>query len=151
MIRYEFRTLDSDIAEQLIEMSRLWVAEDCSFGMIPNGKDDLSEPLAVALDEERIIGYCFGHYYRQEKKTSCIEVGSSCFCVDELYVLPSYRGQGIGSRLFRMIEDEVRGKCSHITLTTSTKNYRAILKLYVEELGMTFHSAFLIKSLEETT
>jgi len=50
-----------------------------------------------------------------------------------------------------MIEEKIRTRCSHLTLTTSTKNYRSILKLYVEELGMTFHSAFLFKNLEETT
>ena len=151
MIHYEFRTPSGDTAAQLIELSRLWVEEDCSFGMIVNEESDLSEPLAVALDGDRIVGYGFGHCYKQEKKTSCIETGAECFALDELYVRPEYRGQGIGSRLFRMLEDRVRDTCSHLTLTTSTKNYRAILKLYAEELGMTFHSAFLIKSLEETT
>ena len=149
MIRYEFRNPTGDTALQLIELSRLWVEEGCSHGMIVNEAADLREPLAVALDNDRIVGYCFGHYYNQEKKTSTIPVGSTCFCVDELYVLQSYRSQGIGRKLYEMIEEEVSGKCRFITLTTSTKNYKAILKLYIEELGMCFHNAFLIKDLVE--
>lgn len=149
MIRYEFRKPTGDTALQLIELSRLWVEEDCSYGMIVNEESDLTEPLVVALDDDRIVGYCFGHYYNQEKKTSTIPVGSTCFSVDELYVLQSYRGKGIGKTLFAQLENTVSESCSYLTLSTSTKNYKGILKLYVEELGMCFHSAFLFKNLSE--
>ena len=149
MIQYEFKKLDEDTVRQLIELSRLWVEEDCSYGMVVNEADDLRSPVAVALDGEDIVGYCFGHAYIQEKKTSYIELGKNCFSIDELYVLPQYRGTGIGRELFRMIEREAKKTCAFLTLATSTKNYKAILKLYIEELGMNFHSAFLIKNLEE--
>lgn len=149
MLKFEFRNLDSDTVAQLIELSKLWVEEDCSYGMVANEESDLQENLAVALDENRIVGYIFGHYYQQERKTSYIEVGKTCFEVDELYVHPQYRSHGIGTNLFTMMEKKVSGNCDYITLATSTKNYKAILKLYVEELGMNFHSAFLIKSMEE--
>lgn len=149
MIRYENRKLDSDTINQLIELSRLWVEEDCSYGMAVNDADDLREPVAVALDGEKVVGYAFGHFYMQENRTSYIEIGSRCFTVDELYVLPQYRSQGIGKALFRMLENQIKEDCAYITLATSTKNYKAILKLYIEELGMNFHSAFLIKNMEE--
>lgn len=149
MIKYEIRKLDDDTIQQMIELSRLWVEEDCSYGLVENKASDLSEPLAVALDGEEIIGYIFGHFYKQENKTSYIEIGSECFFADELYVLPRYRCQGVGKALFRIMEDHVKGRCSYMTLSTSTKDYRAILNLYVEELGMNFHSAFLIKDMIE--
>lgn len=151
MIHYEIRKLDCDTVAQLIKLSHMWVEEDCSYGMVANESEDLQEPLAVALDGARIVGYIFGHYYQQEKKTSYIETGRSCFSIDELYVLPQFRRLGIGKRLFRMLEEHVKDQCSYITLSTSTKDYKAILKLYVEELGMNFHSAFLIKNMEETS
>ena len=149
MIRYELRDLDENIIGQLIELSKLWVEEDCSHGMVVNEASDLQAPVAVALDEERIVGYCFGHSYIQEKRKSYMEAGKRCFELDELYVLPRYRGAGIGGELFRMMEREAKETCDFLTLATSTKNYKAILKLYIEELGMNFHSAFLIKNLEE--
>lgn len=144
-MKYELRKLDENTINELIELSRLWVKEDCSYGIVVNDAIDIKEPLIVALDEDVIVGYIFGHYYITENKNSYIEVGNKCFSVDELYVSPKYRSKGIGKALFRYLENEVRGKCSYITLSTSTKNYQAILKLYVEELGMNFHSAFLIK------
>ena len=149
MIQYEFRNLDNDTTRQLIELSKLWVEEDCSYGMVVNEAEDLQAPVAVALDGDAIVGYCFGHSYVQEQRKSYMEAGKTGFELDELYVLPQYRGLGIGRELFRMIEREVGKTCSFLTLATSTKNYKAILKLYIEELGMNFHSAFLFKNLEE--
>ena len=151
MIHYEFRKLDTETVNQLITLSRTWVEEDCCYGMVENEVSDLREPLVVAIDGETIVGYAFGHVYTQEKHISCIEAGKKCFSFDELYILPNYRGMGIGSMLFRMLEEKVSEECAFLTLSTSAKNYKAILKLYIEELGMQFHSAFLFKNLEETT
>ena len=70
MIKYEMRNPEGNTARQLIELSRLWVEEDCSYGMIVNEADDLTEPLAIALEDEKIVGYIFGHFYQQKTKTS---------------------------------------------------------------------------------
>ena len=150
MIRYEFRHLDDDTVSQLIDLSARWVEDECSYGMVVNQREDLKEPLAVALDGDKIVGYCFGEFYRQQRKSSCIPMDASCFSVDELYTLPQYRGMGIGKTLFRMMEKAVAGQCGYITLTTSTKNYKAILHLYIEELGMDFYSAAVIKKTGDT-
>ena len=144
-VTYEKRKLDPDTVEQLIELSRLWEAEDCSYGLRANTEEDLMEPLYVALDEGKIIGYIFGKYYIQENKTSYIEIGEKCFSVEELYILPEYRSQGIGQELFRRLEAEVKGDIAYLTLATSTKDHRKILSFYTEMAGMNFHSAFLIK------
>lgn len=149
MIHYENRKLDSDTINQLIELSRLWVEEDCSYGIIVDESDDWGELLLVALDGEQLVGYIFGNYYRKEKKTSYMEAGKQCFEVEGLYVLPQYRSMGIGKELYKRLEEAVQTNCSYITLSTSTKDYKRILKFYVDELGLTFHSAFLFKSLEE--
>lgn len=151
MLKYEFRKIDDDTAAQLIELSKMWADEACCWGIVANSADDLCEPLVVALDEEKIVGYIFGHYYEQERRTSYIDAGKKCFSLDELYVIPEYRGLGIGSALYRMLEQHVKGNCSYVTLTTPTKDYRSILKLYLEELDMDFISAFLIKNMEEST
>lgn len=150
MIQYEFVKPEGDTLRQLIALSQKWVEEDCSYGIVVDESDDWGELLIVALAEEQIIGYIFGNYYTKENKTSYMEAGKRCFEVGGLYVLPEYRSLGIGKELFRLLENATQTKCSYITLSTSTKDYKRILKFYVDELDLTFHSAFLFKSLEET-
>ena len=149
MIEFKKAILTDDIVSQLIGLSGKWVEEDCSFGMVQNSKDDLHEPLYIALDGSKVVGYIFGRYYVTEKKTSYIKIGAPCFEVDELYVLPEYRDQGIGTQLFSLIENEVKKEVEYITLSTSTKDYQKTLKFYVKNNEMTYHSAFLIKSTKQ--
>ena len=73
--------------------------------------------------------------------------GSRCFEVEELYVRPSRRSKGIGAALFRCAEKAVKGEADYITLSTATKNWRAILHFYLDELEMSFWSARLFKKL----
>ncbi len=143
---YEKRSLDENTIKELIELSKEWSKENISYGYIVNDESDLKEPLFVAIDNDKIVAYIFGHFYETKKKTSYIEIGSKCFEIDEIYVTKGCRNKGIGQKLFEMIEEYVKNKCEYLTLATSTKNYKKILHFYIEELGMNFHSAFLIKS-----
>lgn len=146
---FEIRKIEltDENAAQLIRLSEIWSEEGSTFGLIPNTREDIREPVIAALDGGRIVGYAFGHFYTTERKTSCIEIGSRCFDVDELYVLPEYRSQGLGGRLFRALEAEARGGAAYLTLSTATKDYKRILKFYIEDNDMFFHDAFLIKEL----
>lgn len=147
---YEKRRIGEKTIQSLINLSKSWENENCTHGIVANNADDIKEPLYVAIDNNEIIGYIFGHYYTVENKTSYIELGEKCFMVDELYVLPKYRSQGVGRELFRRLESEVKNSCAYITCSTSTKDYKKILHFYVDELDMDFHSAFLIKPTENT-
>ena len=146
-MKYELRKLDSNTVKELIELSKKWQDEECSWGIIANTDEDLKEPVFVAIDNDNIVGYIFGHYYIVENKTSYIEIGKKCFMIDEIYVLPIYRSKGIGKELFKLMETHIKEACDYLTLSTSTKNYKSILHFYVDELDMNFHSAFLIKEM----
>lgn len=139
--------LTEDRVAQLIALSQMWMDENISHGMRANGREDLQEPVFAALDGDKIVGYAFGHAYMKEKKTDSIPVGSRCFDVDELYVLPAYRSQGLGGRLFTAIQDYAKTQGDYLTLATSTKDYRRVLHFYAEQHGMEFHSAYLTKKL----
>ena len=145
MVTVEKEVLTDALAQRLIELSALWVEEDCSWGMVVNTREDLKEPLYIARDGDTVVGYAFGHFYTQEKRTSSIPSGSRCFDVDELYVLPEYRSGGVGRALFCRLREEVGREADFITLVTSTKDYKRILKFYIDELGMDFHNAFLFQ------
>ena len=145
---FEFRkaTLsEENIVKQLLDLSKMWVDEDCSFGMVANSKEDLHEPLYIALDKDQVVGYIFGKFFIEKEKRSFVEIGDPCFEVEELYVIPSYRNQGIGKTLFSLLEKEVKDQVKYIVLATSTKDYQRTLKFYTKDNDMTYHSAFLIK------
>ena len=146
MIEIRKAELTEPVVERLIRLSELWMEEGCSFGMVKNTREDIKEPVFAAFDGVEIVGYAFGHFYTPDKMTSCIEIGSRCFSVDELYVLPEYRSQGVGRRLFRALEAEARQNAAYLTLSTSTKDYKEVLKFYIEDNEMFFHDAFLIKA-----
>lgn len=145
MISYKKAKLTDEEIKQLIELSKMWVDEDCSFGMVANTKEDIHKPLYLAFDGDKIIGYIMGQYFVEQEKRSYVEVGDECFEVQELYVIPSYREKGIGRTLFSLIENEVKDKVKYIVLATSTKDYKRTLKFYTEDNEMIYHSAFLIK------
>ena len=147
MIEIREIALTEDRVEQLIALSQAWVDENISHGMRPNEREDIHEPVFAALEGEKIVGYAFGHAYIKEKKTDSIPVGSRCFDVDEVYVLPAYRSQGIGGRLFQAIQEYAKTQADFLTLATSTKDYRRVLHFYAEQNGMDFHSAYLTKKL----
>ena len=147
MIEIREITLTEDRVAQLIALSQIWMDENISNGMRANEREDLQEPVFAALDGDKIVGYAFGHAYIKEKKTDSIPVGSRCFDVDELYVLPAYRSQGVGGRLFAAIQDYAKTQADFLTLATSTKDYRRVLHFYAEQNGMVFHDAYLTKKL----
>lgn len=74
----------------------------------------------IALDKGRIIGFAtyFIAYYSWTGKT---------FYLDDLYVLESYRGQGIGNRLLdQVIATAKEEQCKKIRWQVSNWNQKAI-------------------------
>ena len=147
MIEYRRATLSEEDISQLIQLSIDWEKEEVTGGLRSNTKDDLHLPMYLALDNNKIVGYIFGHFYNRETKLWDIEIGTKCFDVDELYVAPNYRSQGIGKKLFSLLEEEVKKETQYMTLGTSTYDYRRIFKFYISEVGMSFHSALFLKKI----
>ena len=139
-----------DILRQLIRMSEAWESEKSCHGYRKNEKADIDgNRIFLARMGETIVGYLFGHAEKSERATSIMPDGTRVFEIEEIYVRPEYRGKGIGSRLFGHAEKAVSDEADYIMLSTATKNWRAILHFYIEELGMSFWSARLYKPVEK--
>lgn len=148
MIEYRETSIDRKLCETLIALSEQWENEDISYGYIANKEDEFDgKRIFIAESQDEVIGYLFGHEGKGEMMASAIGKGKRCFQVDEFYIRPEYRDQGIGSKLFGFVQSKLDG-FDFITLGTSTKNYKAILHFYIEELGMSFHSAALFKKIK---
>ena len=69
-IKYQKATFDDNTVNQLISLSKMWVDEDCSFGMVANTKDDIHKPIFLAFDGDEIVGYIMGEYFVEKEKRS---------------------------------------------------------------------------------
>ncbi len=140
--------LTQKIAEQLIALSNEWEQENSCFGYVKNEANEFAgKRVFLAMDGEVICGYLFGHNEIAEKDTSIYKKGQEYFEIDELYVRPQCRNRGIGKELFRFAEKTVSADVNLIMLATATKNLRAILHFYIDELCMEFWSACLYKNI----
>lgn len=138
--------LTETIAEQLIALSADWENENSCYGYRKNDMKDLEgKRIFLAMDGDTVCGYLFGHNEIADKENSIFKKDDKFFEIDELYVVPQRRNCGIGKELFRYTEKEVSTEVGLIMLATATKNFRAILNFYIDELGMEFWSACLFK------
>ena len=138
--------LTNIIFQQLISLSADWEKENSCYGYRKNNFEDIEgKRVFLAMEENTIQGYLFGHNEIIEKDTSVCKSGTRCFEIDELYVKPQLRNRGIGKRLFQYAEEKISSDVDIIRLSTATKNFRAILHFYISELGMEFWSATLFK------
>ena len=136
--------LNDEILQELIALSMEWEAEDSCYGYRANQEDDIKgNRIFIAEEDDKIIGYLFGHSTESKNQSSIIPDGTACFEVMEIYVRKEYRNQGIGTELFNYAEKQISD--DYITLSTATKNWKAILHFYIDELDMSFHSARLFK------
>ena len=101
----------------------------------------------LAREGDTVLGYLFGHCFDSENMKSIMPEHSRCFEVEELYIIPERRSEGIGKALFEYAARVMKDEADYITLSTATKNWKAILHFYLEELDMTFWSARLFKKI----
>jgi ribosomal protein S18 acetylase RimI-like enzyme len=140
--------LDDEVLSLLISLSEDWTAEDSCYGYRPNDRSDIEgNRIFLAKEDDTIVGYLFGKVYKSEKMKSIMPEGTPYFEVEELYVIPERRSQGIGEKLFRFVEDAVKDEAEYMVLSTATKNWKAIFHFYLDELDMSFWSARLFKKI----
>ena len=142
-------SLTEKTLEQLISFSEDWEKENSSHGYRKNTFDDIKgNRIFFAVEDDIVIGYLFGHEKAADKATSVYQAGTKYFEIEELYVQPPFRKHGVGKRLFQYVEKEVAAEVDMLMLGTATKNFRAILHFYIDELGMEFWSARLFKKIK---
>ena len=138
--------LDDALLAQLIALSKDWEAEQSCYGYRANERADIEgNRIFLAEEGRRIIGYLFGSVCKAEKQSSIMPEGTPYFEIEELYVIPSRRSDGVGAALFSFTEEAVKAEAEFIFLSTATKNWRAILHFYLDMADMQFWSARLFK------
>ena len=141
--------LHDDLLNKLVAMSADWESENSCHGYRKNGREDIaSNRIFVAEQDGELLGYLFGHLEKAKQTSSVMAEQTLFFEVEELYVAPNVRSQGVGRALFRHAEEQAKkGGAEFVMVATATKDYKRILHFYIEELGMEFWSARLFKKL----
>lgn len=138
--------LNDAVLETLIALSKDWETEQSCHGYRANARADIEgNRIFLAEADGAVIGYLFGKRCISERQSSVMPDATPYFEVEELYVIPSRRSQGVGAALFAFSEQAVKPECDYILLSTATKNWRAIFHFYLDELDMQFWSARLFK------
>lgn len=146
MITYQEVELTEELLQKLIDCSVQWEAENSCWGYRANTKEDIEgRRIFLAYEEEQIIGYLFGISEVLPKQQADMPAGARVFHVEELYMTPSCRNQGIGKGLFQYAEGKLKEEVDYLVLSTATKNWKAILHFYLEELDMRFWCATLYR------
>ena len=100
--------LNDDLLTKMIQLSEDWKAENSCTGYRVNEKADIEgNRIFLAEDNDEIIGYLFGKTCRAKDMSSVMAEGTLYFEVEELYVIPERRSQGIGQALFNYAEETV--------------------------------------------
>ena len=136
---------------ELVALSADWAGEgSCPGYYVNDASEYFDNELYIARMDGETVGYALGHIKTLEEATSYNAVGEKAFELDELFVTAALRGHGIARALFRFAENDVRDRVDVIGLTAATKHYKELLKLYIEELGMSFNHALLVKRTEKS-
>lgn len=147
-VRFSEAALTEKVLEELIRLSEAWEKEDSCYGYRKNETSDIEgNRVFLACQGTEIAGYLFGHIEKSENAGSIMPDGTPFFEIEEFYVCPELRSRGIGRRLFEYAEEAVRDEAEYLMLSTATKNWKAILHFYIDELDMRFWSARLFKEL----
>lgn len=133
--------------DQLVELSKKFADENCCNGVVADYYDYFfGKKVAVVVNKDVIIGYAYGEVGIEITNRSYSKINDKYYYIDEMYIDKEYRNQGIGKRLYQYLEQyAIDNKCVSIQLNAVSKDYKSLLKFYIEELGFEFLNALLIK------
>lgn len=131
-------------------MSENFAAEGCCNGIVADTVEDLAifDEIYVAEEDGKLLGYAYGKAETVKRKRWFIFPGNKNFYVEIIYVKPEYRSLGLGRNLYQKLEDRARELgCQTVEVIAVSKSYQKLLHFYIDELGMDFFSAHLMKKL----
>ena len=144
-IRFE----EKEDLKYVANLSKNFAEEGCCNGIVADDEKYFEDKkVAIAIDQDIVIGYAYGEIEKVKKDKSYIKKGQKVFYLEEMYVIPTERDRKVGKQLFEFLEREMNQKgVIAIELNAVSKDYSRLLNFYLKELNMSFLSAFLYKKI----
>ena len=135
--------------DNIADLSKQFADECCCNSIAAASEDFYKEKqVLVATSGTLIVGYLYFTIENDPVDTSYGKKEDLTLWIQELFVLPSYRKNGGGKMLFEKAEVIAQEKkCKSLRVYGVSKDYKRLLKFYIEKLGMDFWSALLIKNI----
>ncbi len=89
--------LDEEIFNRLIAFSTAWEQEHSCRGYCRNSREYIGANRIFLADiEGKTVGYLMGHAAKTEAASSVMPENTGYFLLEEIYVSPEMRSQGVG-------------------------------------------------------
>jgi len=145
----QIRAAGPEDVEALDELQRSWAIEGSTLGYQPASVAEIRETLDALVwvaERDRLVGFARGRVH-VEPHLAPIPRGEPYLELEDVYVTPSCRGDGIGSRLVgHVIEAARTDGARHIHLFTASADLERAMRFY-ERLGLRAWSAQMVGTL----
>lgn len=127
------QAMETDLPS-IIRLQQAWADEKNTHGYVPDDPDQIQNRLGgyflVAESDDRILGFIAGSVHVNNNVT-VIPMGSPYLEIDDLYVIPSFRGQGVGSQLVDHLLSHTKERgLDYASLYSAAKDTHASLRFY---------------------
>ncbi len=126
----QIRLMNRDDYEEVLEMMKVFYASPAVLHKA--SEEILRRDIEDCLGDMPFLeGYVFEEKgelagYAMTAKSYTTEYGGICIWVEDIYIKPSYRHQGLGSKFFGFLEKEYEGKAVRFKLEVEEENGPAI-------------------------
>ena len=126
----QIRPVEQKDFDKVLEMMKVFYASDAL--LIHPEESVLRKTLADAIEAGPYVeGFVF---FREEElagygmiaKSYSTEVGGRCVWIEDIYIKPSFRGQGFGTGFLRYVEDRYRDWAVRLRLEAEEENEAAV-------------------------
>lgn len=133
----------------ILKLCKDFERESCCNGIVAATKEELqNKDVFMIKADEKLVGYCYGYVEIKNRDTSFYKTGQNVFYLEEIFIAPDFRSKNLGSKLFKFVEKHAENiGCDFLETTAVSKDYKKLLKFYIDDLNMQFWHASLIKKI----